>query len=750
MGKTKIGVDMDTIDELFCGQFVDVLISYHENLLKAVEDISFVATSTAHIEIGRVFLEWCPYLKSYAEFCSQYEQNMELLLRLRRQEKKFDAFVRKLETGLDKNMELQWLMIEPVQRLPRYMILLDRLVVVTCRRCGTCKLCQALSEVKRTLSRVNERVRESESRREVLNLQSKLQFADSAESVKLVAPHRFFLMQYDCQLQIHRDNDINAANSSSNSSSSKKNAFESSTPGHVAVFNDTLLLCTFQQKKKKETTLQFVGLLPLVALDIIKLGSGSTENITTDGSEVRIRSGHRLYCITLTNPACALDLYTVIRQYKLHGLQRELQRFDQYQITTVQPPTSIGIGINPGAAVVDTWDNSPITCPACMRFVSKTEMFVQVEDRYYHTNCATCLTCDTLLADGTTPYTHGGKLYCEEDYRNLFLALNLCPGCKEPVMGDYMALEGGRYHSECVKCQTCAVSLLDEPCYMENHALFCGKHYIQGPCCVCQEPVHLAGGISLSVTRAASSQNYICHLSCYKCKECQVSLENSTAYPHEECPGSLTVNLYCLQHVPSVTTETKDFPSCALCACLLDKNHGKIIQLGEFSVCSNCAVCSTCSVPAWECPSVRLVPPAASLPADVETKDSNVPTEQFRIVCADCMTHETASRAVASQTCGSCHKALDSVSCFLLNAVTYHLDCVICVRCGDSLLEAPSVALQGCLSCESCARKLLMLPKSEGTETANVSCGRCHDQINDVFWIDEALDAYVHPYCYKS
>ena len=84
-------------------------------------------------EIGDIFLEMAPYLKSYTDYVTNYDNSrntfMELMDDKHKHNKGFTHFISDVTSkGPPKYSNFSSLMIQPVQRIPRYILLLEDVI----------------------------------------------------------------------------------------------------------------------------------------------------------------------------------------------------------------------------------------------------------------------------------------------------------------------------------------------------------------------------------------------------------------------------------------------------------------------------------------------------------------------------------------------------------------------------------------------------------------------------------------------
>ncbi len=78
--------------------------------------------------VGQVFLELAPYLKFYSTYAQDFEGSARVVERAMTRSKSFGAFVRGQETRPEVQLRLNALLITPVQRIPRYKMLLEDVI----------------------------------------------------------------------------------------------------------------------------------------------------------------------------------------------------------------------------------------------------------------------------------------------------------------------------------------------------------------------------------------------------------------------------------------------------------------------------------------------------------------------------------------------------------------------------------------------------------------------------------------------
>jgi len=138
--------------------------------------------------IGAIFLGYSHFLKMYTSYCANHEAALALLQQLEK-DRPFVAFCTK-QAALS-GSTLQSHLIGPIQRVPRYSLLLQELLRKTpSTHPDYAALTRSLSLVNHAASHINESVRAAQNRAQILALQERF-----GQSVSLLAPGRWFVRQ---------------------------------------------------------------------------------------------------------------------------------------------------------------------------------------------------------------------------------------------------------------------------------------------------------------------------------------------------------------------------------------------------------------------------------------------------------------------------------------------------------------------------------------------------------------------------
>eukprot|EP01112_Ceratiomyxa_fruticulosa_P009029 TRINITY_DN234_c0_g3_i1.p1 TRINITY_DN234_c0_g3~~TRINITY_DN234_c0_g3_i1.p1 ORF type:complete len:784 (+),score=187.98 TRINITY_DN234_c0_g3_i1:333-2684(+) len=170
---------------------LEIILSYNQILLEQLE--SRVGNWTPHQLLGDIFLQIASYLKIYSQYCSNYNDALKTLLDCKKQPKfaKFlDDLKKKNESLLLTGLEDY--LIRPVQRIPRYnLLLLDLVKHTTPDHPDYANLANAEKKVKSVAEHMNEKKREFENIMKVTEIQETIE----GNSEPLARPHRRFVLE---------------------------------------------------------------------------------------------------------------------------------------------------------------------------------------------------------------------------------------------------------------------------------------------------------------------------------------------------------------------------------------------------------------------------------------------------------------------------------------------------------------------------------------------------------------------------
>jgi hypothetical protein len=169
---------------------IDILYNFCKELVHLLNER--MKSWTAQSKLGDIFLRLAPFLKSYSEYTKNYDSARVLLGRLQASHPKFRAFIanrKSIQTS--KNLDLPSLLIMPVQRLPRVILLLQELKKNTPdNHPDSAPLNKAIDIVKNVVDSMNNTIKAAENTSKILSIQQNF-----GDNFVLLAPARFFLRE---------------------------------------------------------------------------------------------------------------------------------------------------------------------------------------------------------------------------------------------------------------------------------------------------------------------------------------------------------------------------------------------------------------------------------------------------------------------------------------------------------------------------------------------------------------------------
>lgn len=141
------------------------------------------------IQFPRVIAQYSPFFKLYSSFVNDFEDSSKAIVAFRANRPAFDQFMELSEKCEGKL--IQDLMILPVQRIPRYVMLLQGIVKLT--KPGDPSLSElehVTAQISAVADAINQRLHEQEARQKVLTIQQSLE-----SELSLVTPTRLFIKE---------------------------------------------------------------------------------------------------------------------------------------------------------------------------------------------------------------------------------------------------------------------------------------------------------------------------------------------------------------------------------------------------------------------------------------------------------------------------------------------------------------------------------------------------------------------------
>lgn len=153
--------------------------------------------------LGDVMTRFAPFLKLYSSYVADFDTANAVLNEYMTKDKRFAALIHDFEKGTScGNLKISHFMLEPVQRLPRYKLLLeDYLKCLPSDALDRKQTENALKIITEAADHANSKIKQLENFNELLSIQRSL--LDYSED--LIQPHRFFIKK-GCLGKVSRRN----------------------------------------------------------------------------------------------------------------------------------------------------------------------------------------------------------------------------------------------------------------------------------------------------------------------------------------------------------------------------------------------------------------------------------------------------------------------------------------------------------------------------------------------------------------
>jgi hypothetical protein len=149
---------------------------------------------TTKVCVGDIFIRLAPFFKAYKSYCSIQDKRSSLLQRLIADNSSFRSFVQAVEEKLGDT--LQSFLIQPVQRIPRYQLLLEQLLRKTPNvHPDYHHIENAILEIRKVLDYLNDDLKQEEAKRKVNEIAAAFDTSLDTLIEPLEQPHRRFISE---------------------------------------------------------------------------------------------------------------------------------------------------------------------------------------------------------------------------------------------------------------------------------------------------------------------------------------------------------------------------------------------------------------------------------------------------------------------------------------------------------------------------------------------------------------------------
>jgi len=175
---------------------IEVIYNYNSILLDSLETKMkrwVLDSLTTPLIIGDIFVKMTDYMHCYSTYINNYNTAMATLAEAKKTNPGFAAFLKKAESDpVCRMQDLEAFIINPIQQLPRYIMLLSDLSRSTPKdHPDFNNITLALEKMKNLTTFVNEQKREAESVQAIVSVQQRVR----GKFPTLLTPHRKFIKE---------------------------------------------------------------------------------------------------------------------------------------------------------------------------------------------------------------------------------------------------------------------------------------------------------------------------------------------------------------------------------------------------------------------------------------------------------------------------------------------------------------------------------------------------------------------------
>eukprot|EP01103_Thecamoeba_quadrilineata_P012927 TRINITY_DN3458_c0_g1_i1.p1 TRINITY_DN3458_c0_g1~~TRINITY_DN3458_c0_g1_i1.p1 ORF type:complete len:790 (+),score=163.65 TRINITY_DN3458_c0_g1_i1:19-2388(+) len=184
----NLGVTTENLKQIFAN--IEAILEFNTTLLDQLE--------AEPSQVGKIFQSWARAQDLYKEYCSNYNVSITTLEQMK-QNAAFEKFIKQCENNAGTGLTLSSFLIMPVQRIPRYVMLLEELVHNT-PRAEAKSLSTSLATMKEIADAINEAKRKVDSMEKMTHIRQSISGIDpdlenNIFNAKLLGSSRVFMRE---------------------------------------------------------------------------------------------------------------------------------------------------------------------------------------------------------------------------------------------------------------------------------------------------------------------------------------------------------------------------------------------------------------------------------------------------------------------------------------------------------------------------------------------------------------------------
>eukprot|EP00029_Vermamoeba_vermiformis_P007131 TRINITY_DN2995_c0_g1_i2.p1 TRINITY_DN2995_c0_g1~~TRINITY_DN2995_c0_g1_i2.p1 ORF type:complete len:1358 (-),score=306.87 TRINITY_DN2995_c0_g1_i2:93-4166(-) len=180
---------------------IEHILHFHRSFLNALKT-GFLKWNDKTTEVGAIFLKYHRYFHIYIDFVINFDLASEVLEKLKVKNTLFAELDERLKNEDDsQNLDFASILIRPVQRIPRYIMLLEEILKGTnSTHVDYNKLKEALRKMKCTADRINTAKKQKQQKQRAIQLDKLISGVPASMSLasdqrNLVAEHKLLLVK---------------------------------------------------------------------------------------------------------------------------------------------------------------------------------------------------------------------------------------------------------------------------------------------------------------------------------------------------------------------------------------------------------------------------------------------------------------------------------------------------------------------------------------------------------------------------
>lgn len=186
---------------------IRVVLSYHEIILNKIDERMKNWSPTT--KLGDIFMEMSSFLKAYTQYVTHYQPTLRLL-RARKDDTLLQNTLKNLIVKECRGKGLKDFLIMPIQRIPRYnMMLIDLVKKTSPDHCDYENLVEASEKIEAVCEHIEEMSDHAEKMEKKMELAAKIIFPKDSQIV-LALPHRKYSWEDNCTVTtnfvVHKGN----------------------------------------------------------------------------------------------------------------------------------------------------------------------------------------------------------------------------------------------------------------------------------------------------------------------------------------------------------------------------------------------------------------------------------------------------------------------------------------------------------------------------------------------------------------